>query len=77
MPSPEIEAWLQRARDTGTPIDMSVSCPKCWLPVMLGGSGEAGDGGCQCGTVVTATELQQAFGVEGLSGSFHGIVTRD
>ena len=77
MPSPEVEAWLQRAQDAGTPIDMSVSCPVCWLPVMLDGSGDAGDGGCPCGTVVTVAELRQAFGIEELSGSFHGIVTRD
>jgi len=71
------EEWLQRARDAGTSIDMSVSCPKCWLPVLLDGSGAdvSGDGhrGCQCGTVATLEELKKAFGIEGMSGSCHDV----
>ncbi|KKN19776.1 hypothetical protein LCGC14_0942250 [marine sediment metagenome] len=72
----EIEDWLQRARDTGTRIDMAVSCSKCWLPVPIDGPTVPGHG-CQCGTVVTIAELKAAFGIEGMSGSFHDVMTVD
>ncbi|KKL78198.1 hypothetical protein LCGC14_2027260 [marine sediment metagenome] len=76
-PDTETEEWFQRARDTGTPIDMSVSCPKCWKPMLLMEAEpmSAGDvhRGCQCGTVATLEELKRAFGIEGVSGSCHDI----
>ena len=78
MTSPEVDAWLQRTLETGTRIDLSVSCPKCWLPVSLDGGGIAVAGeGCQCGTVATAEELKKVFGIEGMSGSLHDVDVRD
>ncbi len=79
MPSTDVENWLQRTRDTGTRINMSVSCPKCWKPVSLDGGGIVYvDGlGCQCGTVATVKELKKVFGIEGMSGSLHDVEARD
>ncbi|KKK63414.1 hypothetical protein LCGC14_2994570 [marine sediment metagenome] len=73
----EIETWLQQARDSGTTIDCSVSCPKCWRPMVIDGDGVAMEDGCRCGTVATLAEVKRAFGLEETSGSLHDIHTRD
>ncbi len=73
----ELDGWLQHSRDTGIPIDMSVSCPKCWLPIPLTGDIEILEEGCQCGTVATLNELRKVFGIPGMSGSFHEIRSID
>ena len=73
----EVEDWLQRATETSTRIDMSVSCPKCWKPIALNGGLPSDGKGCRCGTVATVEELKAAFGIEFVSGTMHSIRRRD
>ncbi len=66
----ELRAWLERIKESNKPCGMSVSCPTCWLPILLNGNGAFKDGGCPCGTIATARELKEAFGIGHLKGEF-------
>ena len=66
----EVKEWLRRVKESNKPCGMSVSCPICWLPILLNGNGAFKDGGCPCGTIATIQELKEAFGIGHLSGEF-------
>ena len=71
----ELQEWLTRAKVSGKPSGMSVSCPTCWLPISL--NGMTGGNVCPCGTVATPEELKRAFGVGALSCSSQSIQVVD
>ena len=71
----ELEVWLKRGRESGKPTGMSVSCPICWLPILINGNGATREDGCPCGTIATQQEVKEAFGVGHLSAGIATAIT--